>query len=482
MHPYSSYELIIGLEVHIQLATQSKAFCTDSTAFGAAPNSQVSPVSLGHPGTLPVLNRRQLEMAVRLGLALDARINRYCHFDRKHYFYADLPKGYQITQDNQPVCSGGALEISVNGSTRRVRIHHIHMEEDAGKSIHDQASDHSLIDFNRAGVPLLEVVTEPDLRSAQEVDAFMTAIRHLARYLDISDGNMEEGSMRCDCNVSVRKLGDQKLGERCEIKNLNSMRYARKAIEYEARRQIDILEAGGSIEQQTLQFDPASGRSSPLRNKEEAHDYRYFPEPDLSPVVMSEETIAAIRTSLPKLAREYQTQWMEAFQLSAYDAGLLSEERSTAQYFEALAEQCSHYKAAANLLINKLIPMARERGCRLDQLPFSQATLIEFIALIESGKLSHSTAYQTLLPALAAKPKSSPTTLAASMQLLQSDDAELLEGLAEEVLKRWPDKVKAYRNGKKGLLGFFMGELMRDSRGRANPAAAKDVLIGKLKR
>ena len=305
MHPYEQYELVIGLEVHVQLSTRSKAFSADENAFGAEPNTQVDPVSLGHPGALPRYNRAQVESAVRLGLALGSQIARRQSFDRKHYFYTDLPKGYQITQDREPVCVGGRLPIRIGERWQEVRIHHIHMEEDAGKSLHDRSESYSLIDLNRAGVPLLEVVSEPDLRSPEEVDAFMSAMRQLVRYLGISDGNMEEGSLRCDCNVSVRKRGSDQLGTRCEIKNLNSMRYARRAIEFESRRQIDLLEQGGQVVQQTLHFDPATGVTSPLRSKEDAHDYRYFSEPDLPPIELSDEFVDELRRASPTLPWEW---------------------------------------------------------------------------------------------------------------------------------------------------------------------------------
>ena len=480
MHPYDQYELVIGLETHIQLATQSKAFCADQNRFGEAPNTQLSPISLGHPGTLPVLNEQQLSYAVRLGLALNSRINTHCHFDRKHYFYADLPKGYQITQDTEPICIGGALEILVNDQAKPIRIHHIHMEEDAGKSIHDMNAAYTLIDLNRAGVPLLEVVSEPDFRSAEEVDAYMTAMRQLVRYLGISDGNMEEGSLRCDVNISVRKKGETSFGERCEIKNMNSMRFARRAIEFEAKRQIDILETGGTVAQQTLNFDPVSGQTSPLREKEDAHDYRYFPEPDLAPIALSDEYVDAIKQAIPGLPWEYRHRFENTFRLSPYDARLLTEELATAQYFEKLADQTVHHKAVANLLINKLLPLAKERQCPLDQLPCSAVIWIAFIELIESGKVSHSVAYQQLFPELLAHPDEPPEALAARLDILQQEDTDFLSQLADEVIAAHPEKVKTYKNGKKGLLGFFMGELMRASRGKANPAAAKALLGQKL--
>lgn len=315
------YEVVIGLETHVQLATHSKAFCGDDARFGGEPNTHISTISLGHPGTLPHLNKRQIEFAVRLGLALGCQINLRSTFDRKNYFYADLPKGYQITQDRLPICVGGSLRISTKDGDKEVQIHHIHMEEDAGKSIHDLDPNDSLIDLNRAGVPLLEIVTEPDLRSADEVDAYMTAMRQLVRYLEISDGNMEEGSLRCDCNVSIRRLGDTHLNARCEIKNMNSMRFARRAIEYEVSRQAQIMEAGGKIAQQTLNFDPETGTTSPLRSKEDAHDYRYFPEPDLPPVVILPEYLEAIKMQMPPLPWELLEQFKNEYGLTDYECG-----------------------------------------------------------------------------------------------------------------------------------------------------------------
>ncbi|MEM6965968.1 MAG: Asp-tRNA(Asn)/Glu-tRNA(Gln) amidotransferase subunit GatB [Bacteroidota bacterium] len=367
-----TYETIIGLEVHVQLATQSKAFCGDDTTFGGAPNTHVGVVSLGHPGTLPKMNKKQIEFAVRLGLALGSKINPRNTFDRKNYFYADLPKGYQITQDKEPICIGGALEIKVGEERKPIRIHHIHMEEDAGKSIHDVDPKHSLIDLNRAGVPLLEIVTEPDLRSPEEVDAFMTGMRQLVRYLEISDGNMEEGSLRCDCNVSVRKKGDNQLNERCEIKNMNSMRFARQAIQYEQKRQIDLMERGKRVQQNTLTFDPTTGTTSPLREKEDAHDYRYFPEPDLPPVVLAEDFVEKIKAQMPSLPFELFQQFTSEFKLPAYDAELLTEEKETALYFLNLSQGRKNYKAIANLIINKIKPFCNEEKIAISHFPIKK--------------------------------------------------------------------------------------------------------------
>lgn len=478
---YDQYETVIGLEVHVQLATQSKAFCRDDAGFGGDPNMHVSPVSLGYPGTLPRLNRQQVALAVRLGLALGCEINRRNAFDRKNYFYPDLPKGYQITQDRQPICIGGTLAIEVSGETKVVRIHHIHMEEDAGKLVHDTDARHSLVDLNRAGVPLLEIVTEPDLRSPEEVDVFMTAMRQLVRYLDVSDGNMEQGSMRCDCNVSVRRHGATKLGERCEIKNLNSMRYARRAIEFERRRQIDLLESGGRVSQQTLQFDPVNGTTSPLRDKEDAHDYRYFPEPDLLPVELDETFLTVTRKAMPPLPWELKARFMsEVFGLSEYDAQLLTEDKNTAFFYTALCDHTPNKKSAANLVINKLLPWCAETDQEIAAFPVSPEDLAAFIQLIDDGKVSAAIAYQRLLPALIARPDQPAAALAQELQLIQTTDDSFLETLADEVLAAFPDKVADYRKGKKGLMGFFMGEMMRRSKGQAEPKAATALLERKL--
>jgi aspartyl-tRNA(Asn)/glutamyl-tRNA(Gln) amidotransferase subunit B len=477
---YDKYETVIGLEIHVQLNMNSKAFCADATKFGAAPNTQISPISLGHPGTLPRLNEKQLDAAVYLGLALGSTITPYTTFDRKNYFYADLPKGYQITQDNAPVCVGGQLEIEVGGQKKHIRIHHIHMEEDAGKSIHEKALSYSQIDLNRAGVPLLEVVSEPDLRSAEEVDAYMSAMRQLVRYLGISDGNMEEGSMRCDCNVSVRLRGATRLGERCEIKNLNSMRYAKRAIAYEVKRQIDLIEAGGKVQQQTLNFDPETGVTSPLRDKEDAHDYRYFPEPDLPPVVLSDQYIEAIRQKMPDLPWALKERLLTVYHLPDYDASLLTEEKATASYFMTLAALSKNYKAIANLIINKVLPYCIDQDLALSQFPVAPEQLVSFIQLIEDGQVSNSMAYQRVFPALIEAPQEAPLAIAKRLNVVQDSDSDTLEALVEEVLSKHPDAVMRYQKGKRGLLGFFMGEVMKASRGKADPKVSNALLRKKL--
>ena len=480
--PYDKYETVIGLEIHVQLATASKAFCGDNARFGGAPNTHISTISMGHPGTLPMVNEKQVEYAVRLGLALGSEINLHNAFDRKNYFYADLPKGYQITQDKAPICIGGEITIETKAGKKEIRIHHIHMEEDAGKSTHDVEPKHSLIDLNRAGVPLLEIVSEPDLRSAEEVDAYMTAMRQLVRYLGISDGNMEQGSLRCDCNVSVRLKGAEKLGNRCEIKNLNSMRYARKAIAYEVKRQIDLIEAGGKVKQSTLNFDPQTGVTTPLRAKEDAHDYRYFPEPDLPPVVLSQGYVDKVKAELAPLPWAMKASFIQEKGLSAYDANLLTEEKETARFFEALCQETKHYKAAANLIINKINPFCNESGISITAFPVATKSLASFIELIDSGKVSHTIAYQKILPELIKNPDTDPLKIAEANNLIQSSDSNFLEELVAAVIANNPDKVKAYQKGKKGLLGFFMGEVMKASKGKAEPKATNALLREKLEK
>jgi len=492
------YETVIGLEIHVQLATRSKAFCADDASFGGPPNTHTSAISLAHPGTLPRLNKKAVEYAVRLGLALGCDIARRSTFDRKNYFYADLPKGFQTTQQNNPICVNGRLTVhgarftaheekpsTVNREPCTVRLHHIHLEEDAGKSLHAQDPFDSLIDLNRAGVPLLEIVTEPDLRSAEEVASFMTEIRRLVRWLGISDGNMEEGSLRCDVNVSVRKTGAEKLGQRCEIKNVNSMRFARRAIEFEVKRQIWILEKGGKIEQETRGFDADSGETYSLREKEEAHDYRYFSEPDLPPVVISGSFLEKIKSEMPRLPQALEQEFQTKYGLPAQDAEQLTQEREVADFFLQLTtnnqQLTTNNRMISNLIINKLLPWSASTGTPLSECPVSPAAWLEFLNLIENGQVSASTAYQRLFPVLLENPDRPPTLLATEMNLLQNADSDFLEKLAEEVLARFPEKVAEYRKGKKGLIGFFMGELMKASKGKAEPKAATRLLEEKLK-
>jgi aspartyl-tRNA(Asn)/glutamyl-tRNA(Gln) amidotransferase subunit B len=487
MNIYDQYETIVGLEVHVQLSTISKAFTADAVRFGSDPNTHTSVRSLAHPGTLPRLNKKQVVYATRLGLALGCYINQVNMFDRKNYFYADLPKGYQITQDKKPICVGGALNIELHDSklktqnSKHIRLHHIHMEEDAGKSIHDQDPSVSFIDLNRAGTPLLEIVTEPDFRSGEEVDIFMTEMRRLVRWLGISDGNMEEGSMRCDVNISVRKKGSTEYNTRCEVKNVNSMKFARRAIEFEAKRQIDILEKGGEIKQNTLNFDANTGITSPLRSKENAHDYRYLPDPDLPPVIISDELLIEIREDMPTLPWEMKQEFIEKFGLTEYDAALLCDDRDTAENYLAFIETYPSklYKPAANLFINKFLPSIHAHERNFVQLMLHHQQWREMLELIESEKVSASAAYTKLYPSILETPSvlASVLAMAEQMNMIQSSDSDFLEQIVQEVMAQNAEKVSEYRKGKKGLIGFFMGEVMKLSKGKAEPKTTNALVL-----
>ncbi|MEM7104422.1 MAG: Asp-tRNA(Asn)/Glu-tRNA(Gln) amidotransferase subunit GatB [Bacteroidota bacterium] len=480
-NPIDKYEIVIGLEVHVQLKTKSKAFCSDSTTFGAEPNTQISPISLGHPGTLPKANIQQIKSAVKLGLALGCTINRHNRFDRKNYFYADLPKGYQITQDEHPICLGGGLNIPVNGKKKFIALTRIHMEEDAGKSIHDIDPKHSMIDLNRAGVPLLEVVTEPDLRSADEAHAFLNEMRKIVRYLDVSDGNMEEGSLRCDCNVSVRLKGEQTYGTRCEIKNVNSMRNAKRAITYEANRQIKLLEAGQSVDQETRSFDAAKGHTNNvLRTKEDAHDYRYFPDPDLPGIELSESFIEAIKSTIPELPEAVEQNLIAKYGLGLKDASIIAEDRMLTSYFKEMVEAIDKAKPSANWLVNTVRAYLNEQGISIVQFPVRANSMAELVDLVDTKKVTKLLATKQLFPALIASPGESVQAIATRLNLFQEADDDNLSNYIQMALEKYPDKVEAYRRGKKGVLGLFMGEVMKISRGKADPNLANKLLREKL--
>jgi len=472
-----AFETIIGLEVHVQLGTKSKAFCNDKTSFGGSPNSNIGIVSLGHPGTLPFMNKTQVQYALRLGLALNGYINRDNTFDRKNYFYADLPKGYQITQDKKPISIGGFLPIKVGEEWKNIRIHHIHMEEDAGKSIHTMHESKSFIDLNRAGIPLIEIVTEPDLRSGAEVDAFMSSIRQLVRYLEISDGNMEEGSLRCDVNISIRPKGTDILNNRCEVKNVNSMKFARQAIEFEEKRQLKIVLEGGKVAQQTLNFDPSTGVTTPLRSKEDAHDYRYFPEPDLPPIHISEEFLENEKDSLPVLPWDAYKFLHQELDLPAQEASILSEMKDTFLYFRDFMDKVADKKLLTNFLVNKLLPFLNEKGISVTESPFERDGILAFLSLIESGKISHSLAYQKLFPLWLESPTSDPLEIAEKNQLLQEKVEGKIELIFNEIIGENPQKWLEFKSGKKGLSGFFMGELMKKTGGKSDPKEAMEILI-----
>lgn len=479
MSKYEKYEIVVGLEVHIQLNTQTKLFAADETSFGAAPNTHISPITLGLPGVLPKINKAVVEKAIKMGIACHCKINEVTYFDRKNYFYADLPKGYQISQDNAPICTGGYIEINQNGVSKPIALTRIHMEEDAGKNNHELDSEFSLIDLNRAGVPLLELVSEPDIRSSDEAYAFLTEIRKLVRYLDICDGNMEEGSMRCDANVSVRLKGETSYRDRVEVKNMNSIRNVKRAIDFEVKRQIDIYEQGGVVEQETRSFNQADGSSFTLRSKENAHDYRYFPEPDLPPLIIKSSDINQIKAAMPALPKELALQFIHEYQLSAYDAGILTDEKETATYYCELIQHASNYKSAANWVINEVKSYINDKGILLNEFKVSPKQLAEIIQLVDDSIVSSSAAKQLFLQ-FAEGNELSAIALAEQLNLIQSSDSDELIAWVNQVLAKFPDKVSEYKKGKKGNINLFMGEVMKLSRGVADPKATTKLLQEQL--
>lgn len=472
------FETVIGLEVHIQLATQSKLFCADSTAFGAPPNTQVSAISLAHPGTLPALNSAAVRMAVKLGLALHCQLASAMHFDRKHYFYPDLPKGYQTSQHTHPVCVGGRVPVLLDGRWIEVAIHHVHMEEDAGKSLHDQHEHQSYIDLNRAGTPLLELVTEPVMHSPQEAAAFMNALRRLVQWLGICDGNMEEGSLRADANVSVRPVGSSTLGTRVEIKNLNSIRFLRKAIEAESLRQQEIIAGGGLVLQETRGYDASINETLGQRTKEEANDYRYFPCPDLPPFSVTAPLVRSVQSSLGQLPWEFEQELSEAG-LSAGEAAALSADVETAAHFRALQAQNVSPKLAANWLLGPVRSWLNEHGA--NRFPLTPSMLAGVISLVESGVLSMQQASTRLMPELMQHAELSIEEAVERLGLKQVKNEDELSGWINTALAAMPDKVAAYQKGKKSLMGLFVGEVKRLSKGKADAKRVSELLEEKLK-
>ncbi|MGK0638617.1 Asp-tRNA(Asn)/Glu-tRNA(Gln) amidotransferase subunit GatB [Schleiferia thermophila] len=474
---YKGYEAVIGLEIHVQLKTKSKAFSADPISFGAKPNTQVNPISLGHPGTLPVLNEAVIEYAVRLGLACGAHITKYNKFARKNYFYADLPKGYQISQYDTPICTGGFIMIKdAEGNDKEIGLTRIHIEEDSGKSIHDLDPFYTLIDLNRAGTPLLEIVSKPDFRNGQEAFNYLSEMRKLVRYLDISDGNMEEGSLRCDVNISVRKQGANGFGTKVEIKNMNSFRNVQKAIDHEIVRQVELLESGQQIEQETRTYDPVSDTTLIMRTKEDAHDYRYFTEPDLAPLVISEEYIEQVKKAMPALPWEIKEKLTKEHNLSEYDALQICENKELAQYYLQAANQSSSYKNIANYLLGPVKSYLNEKGIAINDFPVVPQVLTELIDLVDKGLVSHTMAQTRILPLLIEYPHQSPEQIARDYNLIQEKDENFILKTAKEILDSMPDKVEQYKAGKKGLLGLFMGELMKKTGGKADPKMASTIL------
>jgi len=471
------WEMVVGLEIHAQVISKAKLFSGAATEFGAEPNTQVSPVDAAFPGMLPVINRHCVEQAVKTGLGLDAEINLHSVFERKNYFYPDLPAGYQISQYQQPVVGRGRVSLDMpDGTVREIGITRLHLEQDAGKSLHDQHPSLTYVDLNRAGVALMEIVSEPDLRSAEEAGIYLRKLRSILRYLGTCDGNMEEGSLRCDCNVSVRRPGEP-LGTRCEIKNLNSVRYVMQAIEYEARRQIELIEEGGRVEQQTRLFDAARGITRPMRSKEEAHDYRYFPDPDLVPLVLETDWVKRLRAELPELPDAKKARFVSEYGHSADDADVLVAEKETALYFERVA-QGRDAKIAANWVMGELFGALNRLGIGIEQSPVSAEQLGALIDLIADGTISGRLAKDVFAEMVASG--ADPAAIVEAKGLRQVTDSSAIEAAIDAVLTAQAEKVAEYRAGRDKLYGFFVGQIMRATRGKANPTLVNQLLKKKL--
>lgn len=474
------YTVVIGLEVHAQLLTKSKIYNTDSAEYGGAPNTHISVITLAHPGTLPKLNKKVAEFAIKMGLACNCEISRYQIFDRKNYFYPDLPKGYQLTQDRTPICKGGFVTISSKEGEKNIPLNRIHIEEDAGKSLHLENDSDTLVDFNRAGVPLIEIVTEPALRSSDDAGAFVTEIRKLVRYLGICDGNMEEGSLRCDANVSVMLNGATEYGKKVEIKNMNSIRNVQRAIDHEVERQINLIEKGVPILSETRTYDVNTGDSFGMRTKEELNDYRYFPDPDLSPMIVSDEWLAEISKSMPALPRELKLKFITKYKLPVYDAQVLTDSKEVAHYFEAICEHSGNYKAVSNWVMGPVKTYLNELKENEFHFPVLPETLADLIKLVEDGKVSFATAAQKLFPELVKYSDKTPLQLAQQLNLLQDSNEDSIMPIVEQVIREFPLKVEEYKKGKKAILTMFMGEVMKRSKGKADPKLATELIIKKL--
>ena len=474
-----SWETVIGLETHVQLSTKTKLFSRASTAFGASPNTNVNLIDCGLPGVLPSVNKEAFYKAIKFGMAIDAQINQTSLFDRKNYFYADLPKGYQITQMDLPIVLGGSIDIQLEESTKTINITRAHLEEDAGKSIHDEYDGFSAIDLNRAGTPLLEIVSEPEISDAKEAVAYMKAMHQLVTYLDVSDGNMAQGSLRCDANVSIRKKGEKELGTRTEIKNINSFKFIEKAINFEIKRQIKLLENGEKVTQETRLYDSSKDETRPMRSKEFANDYRYFPEPDLLPVVISDEEIQKIRNEFPELPKEKEARYQDKFGLSAYDSQIISSSKSMADFFDAAAEKIENYSLLSNWLIGEISAYLNREQIEIHKSKLTSDNVAMLINRIDdqtiSGKIGKSIFEEMCLSG------STPDEIIESQGLKQISDDGAIEEIIMTVISENPSQVKAYLDGKDKLFGFFVGQVMKLTEGKANPKAVNSILKDKLK-
>ncbi len=473
--------MVIGLEVHAQLITKSKLFCGDSAAFGAAPNTHISPITMAHPGTLPKMNKKAIEYAVKLGLALHCDIEQHNYFARKNYFYPDLPKGYQVSQHTTPICKNGYVTIKSAEGEKNILLNRIHIEEDAGKSLHDVDDDYTCIDLNRAGVPLLEIVSEPCIHSSDEAFAYLTELRKLVRWLSICDGNMEEGSMRCDANISIRLKGETKLGTRVEVKNLNSIRNVKRAIDVEVARLVEITESGKKIVQETRSYNADDNSTFSLRTKEDADDYRYFPEPDLTPFHITDVFLQQVKDSIPALPESLEKKYQEQLQLPAYDAQVICADKETVDYFEGIISHTNNYKAAANWLLGPVKSNINHTQTELKDFILPPATIAALIQLVDDGKVNFSNASTKIFAALLSNPAQAPLQIATELNLIQESDSSSLEAWVEEVIAKMPDKVKDYKSGKKGLIGLFAGEVKKASKGKADMQAVNKLLAEKLK-
>jgi aspartyl-tRNA(Asn)/glutamyl-tRNA(Gln) amidotransferase subunit B len=470
------YQPVIGLEVHAQLLTKSKIFASDSNEFGNLPNTNISAITLAHPGTLPRINKKAIEFIVKMGLACNCEINRKSYFDRKNYFYPDLPKGYQITQDSAPLCLGGQLSIKTKDGDKIIRLNRIHLEDDAGKNIHLAEETDTLVDYNRAGVPLIEIVSEPDLRTPEEAFTFMTEIRKLVKYLEICDGNMEEGSLRCDANISIMLKGASEYGKKVEVKNMNSMRNVQRAIEHEIERQIEEIEKGNAIISETRQFDAVAGTTSSMRTKEELNDYRYFPEPDLQPIALTEEWIKSIKASLPSLPNELYSKFVKEYKLPEYDAQVLTDTKEIALFFDDLCTKTNKFKTASNWVMGPVKSYLNELTLSIKDFPVSTAALADVIDLVDSGKVNYSIACQKIFPIMLKNDGRTAKQIAEEFNLIQDSDSSNLQPVIDEVIAKFPNKVIEYKGGKTGLLGMFMGEVMKLTQGKADPKITSELI------